>query len=72
MADGRVDLYAGFCTVRRRCRCRPVAAIHLGLPLPTGSSDLPAGIGRAALERLRRPAPRGAGLVLALLRVGFT
>ncbi len=30
------------------------AAIHLGLPLPAGSSGLPAGIGRAALERLRR------------------
>jgi hypothetical protein len=31
-----------------------VAAIHLGLPSPAGSSGLPAGIGRAALERLRR------------------
>ncbi len=31
-----------------------VAAIHLGLPSPAGSSDLPAGIGRATLERLRR------------------
>ncbi len=30
------------------------AAIHLGLPLPTGSCGLPAGIGRAALDRLRR------------------
>ena len=29
------------------------AAIHLGLPLPTGSSGLPASIGRAALERSR-------------------
>ncbi|WP_209305558.1 hypothetical protein, partial [Blastococcus sp. CT_GayMR20] len=29
------------------------AVIHLGLPLPAGSSGLPAGIGRAALERLR-------------------
>jgi len=28
-------------------------AIYLGLPLPTASSGLPAGIGRAALERLR-------------------
>src|SRR3954452_16129123 len=32
------------------------AAIHLGLPLPAGSSGLPAGIGRAALGRLRRTA----------------
>src|SRR3954467_9023961 len=32
------------------------AVIHLGLPLPAGSSGLPAGIGRAALERLRRTA----------------
>ncbi len=32
------------------------AAIHLGLPLPAGSSGPPAGIGRAALERLRRTA----------------
>src|SRR3954451_22864925 len=29
------------------------AVIHLGLPLPAGSSGPPAGIGRAALERLR-------------------
>src|ERR671933_357737 len=34
------------------------AVIHLGLPLPAGSSGLPAGIGRAALERLRRTASR--------------
>src|SRR4051812_42814013 len=34
------------------------AVIHLGLPLPAGSSGLPAGIGRAALERLRRTADR--------------
>src|SRR3954471_3279013 len=32
------------------------AAIHLGLPLPAGSSGPPAGIGRAALARLRRTA----------------
>jgi hypothetical protein len=32
----------------------PAAAIHLGLPLPAGSSGLPADIGRAALKRLRR------------------
>src|SRR3712207_420714 len=32
------------------------AVIHLGLPLPAGSSGPPAGIGRAALERLRRTA----------------
>src|SRR5213076_1556484 len=36
---------------------REVAAIHLGLPSPAGSSGLPAGIGRAALERLRRRTP---------------
>jgi hypothetical protein len=30
------------------------ATIHLGLSLPAGSCGLPAGIGRAALERLRR------------------
>ena len=34
------------------------AVIHLGLPLPAGSSGLPAGIGRATLERLRRTAAR--------------
>ncbi|KOV76886.1 hypothetical protein ADL03_42290 [Nocardia sp. NRRL S-836] len=44
------------------------AAIHLGLPLPTGSSGLPASIGRAALERSRRRLRA----LLALLRVGFT
>ena len=38
--DGRVDLYAGFCA-----RLAPAAAIHLGLPLPTGSCGLPAGSG---------------------------
>jgi len=48
-----------------------VAAIHLGLPLPAGSSGLPAGIGRAALERLRRSSNHSSSL-LALLRVGFT
>ena len=32
------------------------AVIHLGPPLPAGSSGPPAGIGRAALERLRRTA----------------
>ena len=38
------------------------AVIHLGLSLPTASCGLPASIGRAALERSRRPAPRsGAG-----------
>jgi hypothetical protein len=36
-----------------------VAAIHLGLPSPTGSSSLPAGIGRAALKHLRRPTLAG-------------
>jgi len=36
------------------------AAIHLGLPLPAASCGLPAGIGRAALDRSRRHAPPGA------------
>ena len=54
---------------RAPCGVRP-AVIHLGLPLPAGSSGLPAGIGRAALDRLRS-APNPARL-LALLRVGFT
>jgi hypothetical protein len=44
--------------------------ILLGLPSPAGSSGLPAGIGRATLDRLRS-APKPARL-LALLRVGFT
>src|ERR1700728_5118428 len=35
-------------------RLRGAAVIHLGLPLPTASCGLPAGIGRAALERSRR------------------
>jgi hypothetical protein len=47
------------------------AVIHLGLPLPAGSSGLPAGIGRAALERLRRTAANRRPF-LTLLRVGFT
>jgi hypothetical protein len=55
-------LFHGHLTVHR------LAAIHLGLPLPTGSCGLPAGIGRAALERLRRCL----STLLALLRVGFT
>ena len=46
------------------------AVIHLGLPSPAGSSGLPAGIGRATLDRLRS-APKPARL-LALLQVGFT
>ena len=37
------------------------AAIHLDLPSPAGSSSLPAGIGRAALKRLRWPFPEGTG-----------
>ncbi len=45
-----------------------LAAIHLGLPLPAGSSGLPVSIGRAALERSRRHLRA----LLALLRVGFT
>ena len=40
--DGRVGLYAGFCGRRP---WSPVAAIHLGLPLPAGSCGLPAGSG---------------------------
>jgi hypothetical protein len=47
-----------------------LAIIHLGLPSPAGSSGLPAGIGRATLDRLRS-APEPARL-LALLQVGFT
>src|SRR5579864_2960139 len=35
-------------------RSRGAAVIHLGLPLPTASCGLPAGIGRAALDRSRR------------------
>ncbi len=53
----------------RLAASRPTV-IHLGLPLPAGSSGLPAGIGRATLDRLRS-APNPARL-LALLRVGFT
>jgi len=42
-------------------RERGPAAIHLGLPLPTASCGLPASIGRATLNRSRRPrAPEGA------------
>ena len=50
-------------------RLRGAAVIHLGLPLPAASCGLPAGIGRAALNRSRREplAP-----LLTLLRVGFT
>jgi hypothetical protein len=50
-------------------RLRGAAVIHLGLPLPTASCGLPAGIGRAALERSRR---EPAVPLLTLLRVGFT
>ena len=41
--DGRVGLYAGFCP--GRLAALPRAAIHLGLPLPAGSSGLPADSG---------------------------
>jgi len=68
--------------VRGEPACRPgsvhprergPAAIHLGLPLPAASCGLPASIGRAALNRSRRPrAPEGAGALVTLLRVGFT
>src|SRR6266852_9112254 len=50
-------------------RLRGAAVIHLGLPLPAASCGLPAGIGRAALNRSRREplVP-----LLTLLRAGFT
>src|SRR6185437_14861125 len=41
-------------------RCREAAVIHLGPSLPTVSCGLPAGIGRAALKRSRRPAAEAA------------
>jgi hypothetical protein len=41
-------------------RLRGPAVIHLGLPLPAASCGLPASIGRAALNRSRRPAPLAA------------
>jgi hypothetical protein len=37
------------------CPLSRAAVIHLGLSLPTASCGLPASIGRAALERSRRP-----------------
>jgi hypothetical protein len=44
-----------------RTRLRQAAAVHLGLPLPAASCGLPADIGRAAVERSRRPhCPRSA------------
>jgi hypothetical protein len=52
-------------------RLRGPTVIHLGLPLPTASCGLPASIGRAALERSRRPR-LAARALLTLLRVGFT
>jgi len=68
--------------VRGEPACRPGSvhprergptAIHLGLPLPAASCGLPASIGRAALNRSRRPrAPEGAWALVTLLRVGFT
>jgi len=68
-SDGRVGLYAGFCH-RAPASGAQWAAIHLGLPSPTGSSGLPAGSDgpssdACADHRYRRP-------FLALLRVGFT
>jgi len=54
-------------------RERGPTAIHLGLPLLAASCGLPASIGRAALNRSRRPAPlTAAWALLTLLRVGFT
>lgn len=41
------------------------AVIHLGLPSPAGSSGLPAGIGRAALNRLRSTPEAGVPFGLA-------
>src|SRR6266487_2079923 len=41
-------------------RFRGPAAIHLGLPLLTASCGLPTSIGRAALNRSRRPAAEAA------------
>src|SRR5262249_5130053 len=59
-------LYAGFCTARSA-----VAAIHLGLPLPAGSSGPPAGWGGppsfACAGR-----PLAEATLSTLLRVGFT
>ncbi len=52
------------CTPGSVARLRGPAAIHLGLPLPTGSSGLPAGIGRAALEG-GQPSNACAGLAFA-------
>ena len=46
-------------------RCREATVIHLGPALPTASCGLPAGIGRAALKRSRRP-PAEAGSPLDL------
>src|SRR5689334_15911009 len=50
-------------------RSRGAAAIHLGLPLPAGSSGLPAGSGGPASNACAGPPWRA---LLALLRVGFT
>jgi hypothetical protein len=46
-------------------RSRGPTVIHLGLPLPTASCGLPASIGRAALNRSRRPARRAGPFDLA-------
>jgi hypothetical protein len=48
----------------RLAASRPTV-IHLGLPLPAGSSGLPAGIGRATLDRLRSAPKSGTPLGLA-------
>src|SRR5215831_12466179 len=53
-------------------RLRGPTAIHLGLPLPAASCGLPASIGRAALNRSRRPCDRSRKALLTLLQVGFT
>jgi hypothetical protein len=49
-----------------------VAAIHLGLPSPAGSSGLPAGSGGQPSNACAGPWPEDHGTLLALLRVGFT
>src|SRR4051812_26267716 len=72
-ADQRRATDESACTpgsVHGRLAASRWAVIHLGLPLPAGSSGLPAGIGRAALERLRRTAANRRPF-LTLLRVGL-
>jgi hypothetical protein len=67
--DGRVGLYAGFCT--RHAEARQAAAIPLGLPLPAGSSGLPADSDGPS-SSVCAGSYLSAVALLALLRVGFT